>query len=45
VISAIKGDLMLRCYVKEFKMIRVVNRKEKTETEVTEVYGIIESGL
>jgi hypothetical protein len=40
-----KRKCNVKVLVKEFIIMREVNGKEKTETEVTEVYGILESGL
>jgi hypothetical protein len=40
-----KRKFNLKVLIKEFKIMRKVNRKEKTETEVSEVYGILQSGL
>jgi hypothetical protein len=37
-----KRKCKVKVLVKEFKIMGEVNRKEKTETEVTEVYGILE---
>jgi hypothetical protein len=40
-----KKKCNLKVLLKELKIMREVNRKKKTETEVSEVYGILQSGL